>query len=542
MEINILKIADKNLLFAKYLQEASPVKEFYPHHFGGDWTNAIHERVSRDYPRAEMVKLLEEQNRNWGAPAEVFDNISRLQSQKSLAVVTGQQAGIFGGPLYTIYKIFSALKLAARLQKDHPGYDFVPLFWLEVDDNDFEEINHIQYFDKKGRFKKLEISAGPEDRLKSVYLRKIPGEISRWRQAFEEDCPETEFRTEVLDKFFSIYREGVSYADAFARLLLELFGHSGLVVLNPALAGFKQLAKATFRRALKSPGELLARLSNQTERLKQAGFPQQIRFRPGQTLLFLTDEKDRRLRLDFREDGTFLLGGMSTGRTYNAGEIGKLLESAPERFSPNVALRPVVQDDVLPTIAYVAGPAEIAYLAQAAALYPYFDLPMPVVFPRHRITILENKIQKIINKLNLSLSDLFGQRSEIINQFIKQDEQNIFGNIQTIETEINRQLRQLESIVSQFDPTLLNPVKKTDQKMKATLQQLLGKVTNAIKEKEQVKIRQIEKVVSQLFPGDEFQEREINIVFFLIKYGPDFIDELYSSLPDNTTDHIVVNI
>ncbi|MFQ5584844.1 MAG: bacillithiol biosynthesis BshC, partial [Calditrichia bacterium] len=183
----------------------------------------------------------------------------------------------------------------------------------------------------------------------------------------------------------------------------------------------------------------------------------------------------------------------------------------------------------------------IAYLAQTAPLYEYFELPMPVVYPRHRITLVEKKIGKITGKYRLSLEDLFRYRSEFVTRWVRRDAGEVFGEIEKIETEISLQLQQLEKLVSQLDPTLLNPVKKTDQKMKATLHQLLGKVTNAIKEREEVKINQVEKVVSQLFPENNFQERVINVIYFLIKYGPDFIDELYSSLPDDTTEHILVN-
>jgi bacillithiol biosynthesis cysteine-adding enzyme BshC len=457
--------------------------------------------------------------------------------------VTGQQAGVFGGPLYTFYKIITTLKLVEKLSKKCPDSSFLPIFWMEVDDNDFEEINHILYFNKQGELIRQEISANEEDELKPVYKRRIPAIISEWSGKLQDEMIHTEFMTPVLDSFLSAYSEGQNYSHAFAFLLQKFFGKYGLIILNPFNSNFKKLAAPVFKKALRYPQELLNVFQEKTEAIKNLNLPAQIETREKQTLLFLLDDNDRRIRIDFETDGRYYVKSPQENLILNIEQLHQILKTSPERFSPNVALRPVVQDYVLPTIAYVAGPAEISYFAQISSFYDYFDLQMPVIYPRHRVTILENKINRIINKHDINLSELYKHRADFADFFIKNESsQTIFDKIQSVENEIESQLKLLEKIILEFDLTLINPLKKSDQKIKSTLQQLMGKTTQSFKEKEKVKVGQIEKVIEQLFPQNNFQERSLNMIYFLVKYGPDFVNQLYQALPSETAEHFIVRI
>ena len=541
MEITKLPIPESNSLFETYLKDFDRVKDFYHYNFESNWDAIIQKRKSEKFDRKKIAEILTHQNKEWNASQPVFNNISKLNTNNSFLIITGQQAGIFTGPLYTIYKILTALKLSEWLGNKYADLNFIPCFWLEVDDHDFKEINHIGFFNKNNELRQLESAEESNDLLKPIHERQINSELSNWRSIIKEEFYETEFLDNVLDKFFEKYAINRAYSDAFARLISDLFGQYGLVVLNPTDPEVKKLGRPIYKKIIENPAQIQKIFNERSELLNQLKFQSQIQLLSNQTLLFFKDNKKQRIRVDFDEKRDFLLKYNDQYESVEKNKLNDIIETTPEQISPNVVLRPIIQDYILPTISYVAGPAEIAYFAQIGAIYDDLNQTMPVIYPRHRITIVENKIQKVLEKQQIEITDLFKHRSQFLEIYIQQKQnEKIFNEIESIQTEINQKVDQLEKIISETDPTLINTIQKTGQKVNSNIEQIIHKLTNSIEQKEAVEINQIKRTLLHLFPEDNFQERVINIIYLLIKYGPDLINNIYERLPVDSKEHHIL--
>jgi bacillithiol biosynthesis cysteine-adding enzyme BshC len=541
MEIKRLPIPESNSLFETYLKDFDRVKDFYHYNFESNWDAIIQKRQSEKFDRTKIAEILAHQNKEWNAPQPVFDNISKLNTNNSFLIITGQQAGVFTGPLYTIYKILTAIKLAEWLGNKYSDFNFIPCFWLEVDDHDFKEINHIGFFNKSNELRQLELAEETDDLLKPIHERQINSELSNWRSIIKEEFYETEFLDNVLEKFFEKYATNRAYSDAFAMLISDLFGQYGLVVLNPTDPEVKKLGQPIYKKIIENPPQIQKIFDERNELLNQLKFQPQIQLLQNQTLLFFKDNKKQRIRVDFDENGDFLLKYNDRDESVETSKLNDIIETTPQQISPNVALRPVIQDYILPTISYVGGPAEIAYFAQIGAIYDYLNQTMPVIYPRHRITVVENKIQKILEKQQIEVADLFKHRSQFLEIYIQQKQnKKVFNEIESIQTEINQKVDRLEKIISEADPTLINTIQKAGQKINSNIEQIIHKLTNSIEQKEAVEINQIKRTLLHLFPEDNFQERVINIIYLLIKYGPDLANNIYERLPIDSKEHHIL--
>ncbi|HQU72529.1 MAG TPA: bacillithiol biosynthesis BshC, partial [Calditrichia bacterium] len=275
MNISSLELPAGNALFAAYLNRDPQLKPFYPTHFLADPAETFAARAGQEYPRRELVEVLQKQNSGWGATAATLANIGKLADPQTLAVVTGQQAGILGGPLYTFYKILSVLKFSRLFAERHPGYQFVPVFWLEVNDADFAEISKTWYFDRANELKSLLLGENPADALKPIHYRQLDDSPAAWRDTLAEDTVESEFRDAVFDRYFEAYRAGAPIGEAMATLLHGLFGESGLVILNPADPAANRLARPLYERAIRTAGELSTLFGQRSAALAEAGFQAQ---------------------------------------------------------------------------------------------------------------------------------------------------------------------------------------------------------------------------------------------------------------------------
>ncbi|MFQ5778865.1 MAG: bacillithiol biosynthesis cysteine-adding enzyme BshC, partial [Terriglobia bacterium] len=305
--------------------------------------------------RRQVAQVLAEQCQRFGAGPQSEENIARLRDAETVAVVTGQQTGLFGGPAYSIYKALTAVHLAEKLTRE--GTPAVPVFWLASEDHDFQEVNHTLFLDNGGRCLALHDSSSPHEGAPVGQIAFSPS-IDALRQRAVRLWP-AEARSEA-ESLLSGYAPGANYADAFGRLLQRLLSARGLIVLDPAHPTLHALSRPLFRRALEQAEGLRARLRVRDRELSRAGYHAQVRLRDNATLLFL-NLNGRRSPLRRRSQGFFLPG---PGERSLASLLEEL-EDTPERFSANALLRPLIQDFLLPTVAYVAGPAEVAYYAQA---------------------------------------------------------------------------------------------------------------------------------------------------------------------------------
>lgn len=531
-------------LLTDYFSAQDTAKSFYPTHFLDNWTSLLEKRTIDPANRKATVDILRAQNESWNAPVAVMENIRLLSDQKTFAVVTGQQAGVLGGPLYSFYKTMTVLKLTEKLRREYPQYNFVPLFWVEVNDSDFAEMGFVKYADKTGNLKTLRLAENDDEVQVSFGRRPVAAVIEEWQSRIREDFHDTDFKEAAIERFFAGYLSGdASYANGFAQMLMSFFGKHGLVLLNPGDARFIDLALPLFREVLDRSSELGQKMNERNAAISAAGYKPQVEFLPRQTLLFFQDSAGRRVRIDQDPDGDFLLNYPGERRPVSNADLQAALNQGEGALLPNVTTRPLLQDTLLPTIAYVGGPGEISYFAQLAPLYQSFQMSMPVVYPRHSLTIVESKLQKPMRKHQLEYSAMLARRPDFVKAFIAQNaDQTLFNARNDSEVQIAAALNALQEAIQNHDQTLLNPLKKTRQNIEGSFRKLGDRIQRSLEEKNQVQIRQIEKVLDNLLPEGNYQERVINMLYFCIKYGNGFVDEIMEALPEDVRQHYVLEM
>jgi len=532
--ISFREIPHSTRLFLDFLYDFSRVARFYAFDaFAADSFARAAERVPADrMMRSAVAEVLAEQNRAYGAGPKTQENIERLRTGTAFAVVTGQQIGLFTGPSYTIYKAITALRLAEQLTA--AGIPAVPLFWMAAEDHDFAEVNHCAVLDRRHQLHKWEHPAHSA-RPMQVGEILLGDEITRIRQ---ELCAVWEHSPEAaeLNALVRAYQPGVSYADAFARTLQRLLRETGLVVVNPLDARLLALAAPLFRQALEQAETLQQRLAERNRALERAGYHRQVRLRESATLLFVNVEGERRAlrrqRNGFQVANHGLLG---------QAELRELLHLHPERFSPNVLLRPLTQDTLFPTVAYVAGPAEIAYFAQASALYDALLGRMPVIVPRVSFTLVDRGLQRLLERYQLAFSEVFQPRNAIYMRMAQSRlPHSLRRRLTANEARLAQMLAQLEPGIARLDPTLQGAVGTARRKMLYQFQKLSAKVARSHAGREEIVERHLARLTTALYPERDLQERTINIFSFLAHYGMGLTPRLAERVRFPCRDHQVV--
>ncbi|HWP84609.1 MAG TPA: bacillithiol biosynthesis cysteine-adding enzyme BshC, partial [Terriglobia bacterium] len=378
------QIPHTSRLFQDFLYAYPRVSEFYPSPpFAPEGMRASAEAIRYPEPlRARVAEVLREPAEHAPAESATRRNLERFARPGCCAVVTGQQVGLFSGPAFTLYKALTAIKLAARLSEQ--GIEAVPVFWLATEDHDLAEVNHCYVQDREGKPVRLQYEEASRLEQAPVGTIRFNPSIRTVLDSLRAALPESDDARALLEQIEHCYRPGADFGEAFGSLLARLLWRYGVLMLASSDARLHRLARGVFRTAIECAGEISRELRGRNERLAQAGYHAQVRVAENSTVLFL-HEGGRRSALHF-EEGQFV---SSRGNRYERAQLLEMLESDPALFSPSALLRPVMQDALLPTVAYVGGPSEIAYLAQSAVLYQRFLERMPVVFPRASFTILD---------------------------------------------------------------------------------------------------------------------------------------------------------
>ncbi len=528
-------------LYVDYLNNFERLAPFFA---GGyttvaDWQRTIDATVRRTLDRAALVRVLHEQNRAVHCSVRTLANIDLLDNPNTVAIVTGQQLGLFTGPLYTVYKIITTLKLSEKLTTDFPAYNFVPVFWLEGEDHDFDEINNLTVLNVQNELQKLTYLVG------GVPFEKNPGAtgaivIDETIDALFADLTAaitpTEYTSGILEMMRGYYKPGVTLMEAFAGLTNRLFEDTGLVLLNANTPELKALMRPVFRREIESDAAVSRLIIERSVELEEHYHAQ---IKPKSLNLFMF-HKGGRFPLEPSEHDYYLKG---TRQRYTREELLQLVDTTPEVFSANVALRPICQDAILPTAAYVGGPGEIAYFAQLKPVFEMFGMPMPIIYPRASATILEEKINKVLEKYTLTIPDLVGDLDTVLQRIAEQvAEVKVDSLFATLNDKLRAAITEASFGIEQIDPTLKGSVDATLQKFEQQLQGLKEKTSKAQQQKQDVSLRQIRKAAATLFPNENFQEREFTVLQFMNKYGPEFTKWLLGEISIDRFEHQVLQL
>ena len=383
-------------LFLEYLDHFQKVKDFYAH----PPAVASAARVGRklDYPddrRAQVASILRKQNAALGAGAETQSNLERLEKD-AVAVVSGQQVGLFSGPAYSVYKALTAIQIASELTRG--GVPAVPVFWMATEDHDLEEVRHTSWFDK-GKLIRFELPAKADSAQPVGRIPLGPG-VERLAQEAAEFLANQ--GSDLLAQYLlESYRPTETYGGAFGKLFARIFAQHGLILMDPLDEGLHKVTAPLYQHALAERDALNEKLLQRGKDLDRAGFAAQVKVTARSTLLFRMDENGRQVVTASADK--FQAGD----KTWAREQLVHLTHTEPEKFSPNALFRPVVQDYLLPTAAYIAGPAEISYFAQSEVVYRHLLGRMPVMLPRSGFTLVDAKANKLLRRYGLSVEDVW---------------------------------------------------------------------------------------------------------------------------------------
>jgi len=538
-EIATKQLPNISPLVYDYFYAYEKVDDYYNGNFR-DW-DAIQrvaaEVSSRDLKREDITDVLEEQNTNFGCGTQTLDNIRKLRQADTCAVVTGQQVGLFSGPLYTIYKSLTAIKLAEYLSQKCAG-NFVPVFWLASDDHDLAEIDHIKLLNKDNDIEKIHyqapVSSGKIPATKIVFTP----EISRSIDCLEDLTHDSEFKQEIISHLSQAYQPGRSFAEAFGVWMTQLFKSYGLVFIDATHPDFKELGKSVFHKEVTEESPSTVRAMETSNRLAQSGYNLQIQLHEGLLNLFFAEQERQAIQY---KQGMYHIKG--TQQAYAKNDLLDWADKKPQIFSPNVLLRPIYQDTLLPTAVYIGGPGEIAYFAQMKEIYKSFDIPMPIIYPRKMVTILEKKIDNVLKTYNLTIQDIWQYVESTINTMAKkQIPKSIVGALSATTSHLEQDFKALKREITAFEPTLENSVAITQGKINQNVRLLERKILQASKKHNSIVVQQLQKAKNSLHPSHRLQERVFNIAPFLIKYSFEFIDKLYHTIEIESHDHQIINL
>ena len=523
-------------LFADFLAYSPKVQPFYPRspHFT-EWLKEEARALKYDSARRERVAtLLERQNTAWGASPKTKENIARLRAGAS-ALVTGQQVGLFGGPLFSIFKALTAVKLANEASA--AGVDCVPVFWLATSDHDLAEINHVSIPRPDGSLQKLEATThGLRDA--PVGTVTFGDEIGPLVNAAAELLGDSE----IAGVLREAYRPGETFGSAFARLFTKLFAEWGVILLDGSDPELHAIAEPIYRAAIERSAELDDAVLGRGQALDAAGYHQQVKVTASSTLLFALVDGARvpvQRRADASSGIDFMLGRENIPQA----ELVRRISAAPHLFSPNVLLRPVVQDYLLPTLTYVGGASEAAYFAQADVVYwALIGRTTPIV-PRFSATLVETKPQALLERYGVTLRDLFqgpeALRENLASRTLPQEVQTAFNNADLL---VDKSLGAIRDSLARLDQTLVDSATHASSKIHHQLNQLRARAARAELRQSEVLGRHAELLSRTLYPNKTLQERQITGIHFIARHGTQLLEQLYDAIHPDCLDHQVISL
>jgi bacillithiol biosynthesis cysteine-adding enzyme BshC len=509
--------------------------------FSGDpadrsaWSDAIRRAQSHERRREDIARVIAQQQERRGAPPRAREHARLLADPRTVAILTGQQAGLFGGPLFTLLKALTALKLAEQVSRDH-NVPAVAIFWIDAEDHDWEEVRSCTVFDNEPTPRTVSLPARPGADPAPVATVRLDDSVHAAIDELERILPHTEFRPNLLAELRRAYAPGAGMAEAFGRWMEHVLGHRGLLVFDSSDPASKPLVSQVFTRELSTPGQTGKLSALAGSDLTARGYHAQVHQHDQGVALFHLQGGRRAIR---QQDGGFVVGD----QPYAAAALVQQATEQPAGFSPNVLLRPVVQDTLFPTIGYVAGPNELAYLGQLRGVYHHFGVPMPLMYPRATATVLDSAALRFLTKYKLPIEALQPQDEAALNELLKAQippavEESFADAGRTIEKQMERVVQAMPAL----DPTLEGAARSTLERMQRDLQTLHGKMIQAAKRRDETLRRQFMHARALAFPSGHAQERTIGFVSFLNQYGPAFVERLDEELPLDLGRHWIVTI
>lgn len=520
--IGLREAGSAGKLVLDYLEGKKELKPFYgeaPNPEG--FKKLLATAPYKDLDRNGLVRCLKAQaSKVKNTSAETRKNIHALAHKNSYTVTTGHQLCLFGGPLYFIYKIASIIKLAEELNNRISDYHIVPVFWMASEDHDFAEINHFNTTDRK--FEWQTHQQGAVGRFTTGDLRSVFSEL-------ENHWGNSENAQALLRIFNESYLQHSTLSDATRHFVNELFGAYGLVVIDGDDAFFKNQFRKEFRLDLE---EQLAykHISASTEKLQKSGYSTQVQ--PREVNCFLLNGQKRE-RID--PAGENYIAG---DQTFSRREMLEMAETQPEKLSPNVSLRPLYQQKILPNISYTGGPGELAYWLQYKSMFDAFGIQFPILMPRQFITIVEPEAMQKLERYRLSVPDLFTNESALVQKW--QQLAGLLAEAEAEKKELSLLYKKLGEKAVKSDPTLQKYVEALETKHQKNIDQLIKKINRANRQKAKTELERLRKALEMVKPGGVPQDRVLNFSAFFLRSGSAFLNTVLTNTQPFDFSHVIL--
>lgn len=498
-------------LIIDYISKNNALRNFYTYEpLIDSFQQVIEDRNKKSLNRDLLVEAFKEQYNRAGISGRDH-TIELLKNKNTYTVCTGHQLCLFTGPLYFIYKLVSTINLAEELKKKYPAAHFIPVYWMATEDHDFEEVCSINLFNKTLKWDNPEAS-GAVGRLNSASLLSVIEEL-------KPIMGESEPAKKLTELFTQAYLKHQNIADATRWLVNQLFGTYDLLIID----GDDTKLKSTFASVIED--DLLNhtnhKLVNQTiSELEKQNIKAQVNPRPVNCFYMIDQLRER---IEAGADNTYKV--VNTTITFTKEALLKELKEHPERFSPNVVLRPLYQQKILPNLAYVGGPGELAYWLEYKRMFDQHDILFPVLIPRNFALVMDGKTEQQFKKAGFELPDLFKDTELLVKDLVAKNT--------TAQLSLAAQQTKLESVFTEIsevaiaaDVTLKAAVEAEFQKANNALKNIESKIMRSEKQKQETGINQIKKIKEKFFPQDALQERYDNFIPYYLKYGDDFIKNL----------------
>lgn len=501
-------------LILDYLSGKEELKPFYEDAPKlSSFARKINDRNVKPVDRELLVAVLLEQNKGLENNKKVLANIELLKSDKTFTVTTGHQLNLFTGPLYFIYKIISTINLAEKLKQEYPANDFIPVYWMHAEDHDFAEINHIHVFGKRVEWQ--EEHNGPAGEISTASLATVIDELA-------VIAGENENAKQWIVLLKQAYLNHNNLADAHRYLVHQLFGNYGMVILDARDSRLKK----TFVPQLKADifdNSNHAVVAESNAALEKQGYKVQVNPREINCFYFAEGKRERIVKNEERYDV------INTAVSFSKEELEKEIEQQPEKFSPNVVLRPLYQEHILPNLAYIGGAGELAYWMQYKAMFDAACVSFPLLVLRNSVMVVDEIQKSKIKKLGLNATNFFDAEDQLISEYVAAHS--------TAETSLADEKKKLEELFAEakskgaaVDATLEASIEAELQKQLKSLEQVESRIQRAEKKKHETAVNQLKAVREKLFPNNSLQERHDNITAFYLRYGTAFIQALKDNL------------
>jgi len=533
------RLPTTSALFLDYINHFERVADFY----GGGTPFALssYQKVAARLDaspasRSRVAAVLTRQNQSFGAGDATLANLKRLAEPGTMAVVTGQQVGLFSGPAFTLYKALTAIHLAEWLSAQ--GLPCLPVFWLATEDHDLAEVASTAVLDNDYNRVALSDPGNRPAPQCSVGYARLTTPITEELSRLESALPQGETRERLLHDLRESYQPGAHWGAAFARFLTRLFSRWGVILVDALDPELHNLAAPLYSKAVAEAVDLNALLLQRSQSLVAAGYHAQVHVGHESTLVFSEHEGNREpLRLT--DSGKSFK--LDEGEHLSSAKVQASAGTHPERWTPNALFRPVVQDVLLPTVAYVAGSAELAYHGQSAVLYPAFGRPQPVIAPRAAFTLIDPRSQRLLNQYHLSVEDVWQGEGHLRQKIAATGfAPGWQTRLDQGEEEIIRLLEHLRSDLGAIDPTLLDGFERARKRTLYQFERLKGKITRAAFIRSEVLRRHEAALRAFLTPGGILQERGLGGAYFLGRLGYEILEGLLARITLRSAAHQVV--